>query len=69
MTVQEKGGQYSTFMRLMKVMAQDAQVNSQLNGSSNDGYTVFAPTDSAFGGLKAGTLKVLTQREQVTISI
>jgi uncharacterized surface protein with fasciclin (FAS1) repeats len=58
--VLEKGGQYLTFMRLMKAMVQDAQLNSQLNGSSNDGHMVLTPTDTAFGGLKAGTLNSLT---------
>ncbi|TVU20310.1 hypothetical protein EJB05_36514, partial [Eragrostis curvula] len=64
--VLEKGGQYSTFMRLMKATQQDTQLNSQLNGSSN-GYTVFAPTDNAFSSLKAGTLNSLTQQEQVSL--
>ncbi|KAK3138005.1 hypothetical protein QOZ80_5AG0363230 [Eleusine coracana subsp. coracana] len=66
--VLEKGGQYATFMRLMKATQQDTQLNSQLNSSSSgNGYTVFAPTDAAFSGLKAGTLNALTQQEQVSL--
>ncbi|KAB8100592.1 hypothetical protein EE612_031159, partial [Oryza sativa] len=38
----EKGGSYTTFIRLMKSTQQDTQLNSQLNGTST-GFTVFAP--------------------------
>jgi uncharacterized surface protein with fasciclin (FAS1) repeats len=31
-----------------------------MNSPSNDGYMVFAPMDSAFGGLKTSTLNALT---------
>ncbi|KAL6609375.1 hypothetical protein ACP70R_039344 [Stipagrostis hirtigluma subsp. patula] len=62
----EKGGQYATFIRLMKSTQQDTQLNSQLNGSST-GYTVFAPTDNAFANLKPGTLNGLSQQEQVSL--
>jgi uncharacterized surface protein with fasciclin (FAS1) repeats len=37
--------------------------------SNSFGYTVFAPMDSTFDSIKAGTLNTLMQREQVTISI
>uniref|UniRef100_A0A0E0JM71 FAS1 domain-containing protein n=1 Tax=Oryza punctata TaxID=4537 RepID=A0A0E0JM71_ORYPU len=64
----EKGGQYTTFMRLMKETQQDTQLNSQLNNSFNgNGYTVFAPTDNAFNNLKPGTLNSLTQQQQVAL--
>ncbi|KAF0927217.1 hypothetical protein E2562_031015 [Oryza meyeriana var. granulata] len=62
----EKGGSYSTFIRLMKSTQQDTQLNSQLNGTST-GFTVFAPTDGAFSGLKAGTLNSLSQQDQVSL--
>ncbi|XP_037413466.1 fasciclin-like arabinogalactan protein 11 [Triticum dicoccoides] len=63
-----KGGQYTTFMRLMKETQQDTQLNSQLNNSFNgNGYTVFAPTDNAFNNLKPGTLNSLTQQQQVSL--
>ncbi|CAL4948256.1 unnamed protein product [Urochloa decumbens] len=67
----EKGGQYTTFMRLMKETQQDTQLNSQLNSSFGNngggGYTVFAPTDNAFNNLKPGTLNSLTQQQQVSL--
>ncbi|XP_062206463.1 fasciclin-like arabinogalactan protein 11 [Phragmites australis] len=64
----EKGGQYTTFIRLMKSTQQDTQLNSQLNNSFNgNGYTVFAPTDNAFNNLKPGTLNSLTQQQQVSL--
>ena len=66
----EKGGQYATFIRLMKATQQDTQLNSQLNSSfGNNGgdYTVFAPTDNAFNNLKPGTLNSLTQQQQVSL--
>ncbi|CAN6350200.1 unnamed protein product [Urochloa humidicola] len=59
----EKGGQYATFIRLMKSTQQD----TQLNNSFGSGYTVFAPTDNAFSSLKPGTLNKLTQQEQVSL--
>jgi len=64
----EKGGQYTTFIRLLKTTQQDTQLNSQLNnGFSGNGYTMFAPTDNAFNNLKAGTLNSLTQQQQVAL--
>lgn len=64
----EKGGQYTTFIRLMKETQQDTQLNSQLNNSFNgNGYTVFAPTDNAFNNLKPGALNGLTQQQQVAL--
>ena len=63
----EKGGQYTTFIRLMKSTQQDTQLNSQLNNSFGSGYTVFAPTDNAFASLKPGTLNKLSQQEQVLL--
>ncbi|CAD6237561.1 unnamed protein product [Miscanthus lutarioriparius] len=66
----EKGGQYTTFIRLMKETQQDTQLNSQLNSSyasNGGGYTVFAPTDNAFNNLKPGTLNSLTQQQQVAL--
>ncbi|KAJ0970136.1 hypothetical protein J5N97_023013 [Dioscorea zingiberensis] len=62
----EKGNQYTTFMRLLKVTQVGQQVQSQLN-NSYDGLTIFAPTDNAFNNLKAGTLNGLDAQEQVSL--
>ncbi|OAY70540.1 Fasciclin-like arabinogalactan protein 13, partial [Ananas comosus] len=64
--VLEKGGQYTTLIRLLKETQLDLQINSQLRNSFN-GLTVFAPTDNAFGALKAGTLNALSPQEQVAL--
>ncbi|XP_010919222.1 fasciclin-like arabinogalactan protein 9 [Elaeis guineensis] len=64
--VLEKGGQYTTLIRLLRTTQVEQQVNSQLNNSFN-GLTVFAPTDNAFNSLKAGTLNGLSQQEQVAL--
>ncbi|KAG1346795.1 Fasciclin-like arabinogalactan protein 6 [Cocos nucifera] len=64
--VLEKGGQYSTLIRLLRTTQVEQQINSQLNNSYN-GLTVFAPTDNAFNSLKAGTLNSLSQQEQVAL--
>ncbi|RRT40379.1 hypothetical protein B296_00058566 [Ensete ventricosum] len=61
-----KGGQYTSFIRLIRQTRVDEQVNSQLNNSYN-GLTVFAPTDNAFAGLKAGTLNGLSQQQQIEL--
>ena len=68
----EKGGQYTTFIRLMKETQQDTQLNSQLNSSyasNGGGYTVFAPTDNAFNNLKPGTLNSLCSSGSATRAI
>ncbi|CAL9055869.1 unnamed protein product [Musa banksii] len=61
-----KGGNFNSFIRLLQQTRVDEQLNSQLNNSFN-GLTVFAPTDNAFGGLKAGTLNSLNQQQQVEL--
>lgn len=64
----EKGGQYTSFIRLLKETQLDKQIESQLNNSYN-GFTVMAPTDNAFNSLKAGTLNSLSQQEQVALAL
>ncbi|KAJ0806515.1 putative FAS1 domain-containing protein [Helianthus annuus] len=62
----EKAGQFTTLIRLMKVTQLGDQINTQLN-NSNQGMTVFAPTDNAFSSLKAGTLNSLSDQEKVSL--
>lgn len=62
----EKGGQYTTFLRLLSDTQVGSQIVNQLN-SSSEGLTVFAPTDNAFSNLKAGTLNRLSREDQVNI--
>ncbi|XP_059626989.1 fasciclin-like arabinogalactan protein 12 [Cornus florida] len=59
----EKGGHFSLFIRLLKSTHVDAQINSQLN-NSNNGLTVFAPSDNAFSNLKPGTINSLDDLKQ-----
>ncbi|KAM3399082.1 fasciclin-like arabinogalactan protein 12 [Capsicum galapagoense] len=62
----EKAGQFTTLIRLMKVTQVGDQINTQLN-NSNQGMTVFAPTDNAFSGLKSGTINSLSAQQQVQL--
>ncbi|KAJ4982346.1 hypothetical protein NE237_033183 [Protea cynaroides] len=59
----EKNGQYITFIRLLASTQVGEQIESQLN-NSNQGMTVFAPTDNAFDSLKPGTINSLSQQDQ-----
>ncbi|XP_059626760.1 fasciclin-like arabinogalactan protein 12 [Cornus florida] len=62
----EKGGQFTLFLRLLKSTSVGAQINGQLN-DSNNGMTVFAPSDNAFSSLKSGTLNSLTGQQQIQL--
>ncbi|KAK9985492.1 hypothetical protein SO802_030443 [Lithocarpus litseifolius] len=62
----EKAGQYTTFIKLLKSTQEADQINSQAN-NSNQGLTIFAPTDSAFSSLKSGTLNSLTDQQKVQL--
>ncbi|CAA2977095.1 Hypothetical predicted protein [Olea europaea subsp. europaea] len=62
----EKAGQYTTFIRLLNQTQAGNQINNQLN-NSNEGMTVFAPTDNAFLNLPAGTLNKLSAQQQVQL--
>ncbi|KAL1223119.1 Fasciclin-like arabinogalactan protein 11 [Cardamine amara subsp. amara] len=63
----EKAGQYTTFIRLLKSTQASDQINTQLNSSSSNGLTVFAPTDNAFNSLKSGTLNSLSDQQKVQL--
>ncbi|KAL5740762.1 hypothetical protein ACOSP7_029643 [Xanthoceras sorbifolium] len=62
----EKGGQFTFFIRLLGSTQQDDQINTQLN-NSNQGLTVFAPTDNAFSSLKTGTLNSLSDEQKIKL--
>lgn len=62
----EKAGQFTTLLRLMIITGVGDQINTQLN-NSNQGLTVFAPTDNAFSSLKAGTLNSLSDQQKVQL--
>ncbi|KAL2485704.1 Fasciclin-like arabinogalactan protein 11 [Abeliophyllum distichum] len=62
----EKAGQFTTLIRLMKITQVGDQINTQLN-NSNQGLTVFAPTDTAFSNLKTGTLNSLSDQQKVAL--
>ncbi|KAE8038876.1 hypothetical protein FH972_011345 [Carpinus fangiana] len=55
----KKAGGYSVFIRLLKSTGVAEQLHGELNDTSI-GFTIFAPTDSAFSDLKAGTLNSLS---------
>ncbi|XP_059659785.1 fasciclin-like arabinogalactan protein 13 [Cornus florida] len=62
-----KGGQFTTFIRLLTSTTDVAnQINTQVN-SSTEGMTVFAPTDNAFDNLPAGYLNNLESQKQVQL--
>uniref|UniRef100_A0A5K1AB02 FAS1 domain-containing protein n=2 Tax=Nymphaea colorata TaxID=210225 RepID=A0A5K1AB02_9MAGN len=62
----EKNGQFSTFIRLLKSTQVGDQLINELN-NSNQGMTIFAPTDDAFNSLKSGTLNSLTDSQKVSL--
>nr|AAM62616.1 arabinogalactan protein-like [Arabidopsis thaliana] len=63
----EKAGQFTLFIRLLKSTQASDQINTQLNSSSSNGLTVFAPTDNAFNSLKSGTLNSLSDQQKVQL--
>ncbi|XP_057779111.1 fasciclin-like arabinogalactan protein 11 [Salvia miltiorrhiza] len=62
----EKAGQFGTFIRLLQNTKVADQINTQLN-SSKQGVTIFAPTDSSFSNLKAGTLNSFSDEQKVEL--
>ncbi|CAN6463161.1 unnamed protein product [Victoria cruziana] len=62
----EKNGQFGIFIRLLKSTQVGDQLANELN-NSNQGMTIFAPTDDAFNSLKAGTLNSLTDSQKVSL--
>ncbi|KAF9593010.1 hypothetical protein IFM89_019737 [Coptis chinensis] len=62
----EKAGQYNNLIRLLVSTQVGDQIDTQLN-NSNQGMTLFAPTDNAFSSLKSGTLNSLTDQDKVEL--
>ncbi|KAJ8768827.1 hypothetical protein K2173_023731 [Erythroxylum novogranatense] len=62
----KKASQFKVFIRLLKTTQLDSNLNSQL-GNTNNGLTIFAPSDIAFSNLKAGTLSSLTLQQKVEL--
>ncbi|CAO2208911.1 unnamed protein product [Urochloa humidicola] len=58
-----KGGQFNTFMRLLKSTGMASQIDNQIQNNGN-GLTVFAPTDNAFTSLPSGTLNSLSDQDK-----
>ncbi|KAG2673855.1 hypothetical protein I3760_13G108700 [Carya illinoinensis] len=57
---------YSVFIRLLKSTGLAEQLYGQLN-NSNIGFTIFAPVDSAFSNLKAGTINSLSDLQRTEL--
>lgn len=64
----ETGHQFTTLIRLLNTTQVGFQVSVQLN-SSDQGMTIFAPTDNAFNNLKPGTLNSLTYQQQIQLML
>ncbi|KAK4749335.1 hypothetical protein SAY87_026784 [Trapa incisa] len=64
----EKAGQFTTFMRLLKSTQEANQIDTMLgSSSSNQGLTIFAPTDNAFNSLPSGTLNSLSDQQKIQL--
>ncbi|XP_030522130.1 fasciclin-like arabinogalactan protein 11 [Rhodamnia argentea] len=64
----EKAGQFTIFIRLLKSTLVGDQLSSQLSDKkSNQGFTLFAPTDNAFSSLKSGTLNILSDQQKIQL--
>ncbi|KAB2630837.1 fasciclin-like arabinogalactan protein 11 [Pyrus ussuriensis x Pyrus communis] len=64
--VLEKAGQFTTLIKLLKSTKMADQINTQLS-TSNQGMTIFAPTDNAFSSLKAGTLNSISEQQKLQL--
>ncbi|XP_050229206.1 fasciclin-like arabinogalactan protein 12 [Mercurialis annua] len=63
----KKSGEFKTFIHLLKTTQLDSNLNSQLD-NTNNGLTIFAPSDTAFSSLKKRTLTSLTRQEKVELA-
>ncbi|GFP89142.1 fasciclin-like arabinogalactan protein 11 [Phtheirospermum japonicum] len=63
----EKSGRFTIFIRLLKSTKVADQIYTQLNGS-NQGLTVFAPTDASFAaGLRPGALNSFSDEQKMDL--
>lgn len=63
-----KAGQFTKFLQLLQSTREAEQITNQLKGKpSNGGLTVFAPPDSAFSALPAGTLNSLSDQQKTSL--
>ncbi|EPS63113.1 hypothetical protein M569_11675, partial [Genlisea aurea] len=62
----EKAGQFGVLIRLLQTTKVGDQIDTQL-GNSNQGLTIFAPSDGAFANLKPGTLNSFTDQQKVEL--
>lgn len=62
----DKAGQFNTFLSLLKSTQVGMQLQSQL-GNSQQGVTIFAPSDAAFSALKPGTLNSITDQDKIAL--
>lgn len=62
--LQKAGGQFTTFIKLLRSTLVANQINNQLTGPTQ-GLTVFAPTDAAFSALGSGSLNSLSSEQQL----
>ncbi|XP_048234259.1 fasciclin-like arabinogalactan protein 12 [Ricinus communis] len=61
-----KASHFTVFVRLLKATQVDTELFLQLN-NTNNGATIFVPTDGAFSGLKVGTLNSLSDGEKIEL--
>ncbi|KAM3301890.1 fasciclin-like arabinogalactan protein 9 [Capsicum chacoense] len=62
----KKENQYNTFIKFLNETQVGTQINNQVN-NSNEGMTVFAPSDNAFNNLPGGTLNKLNDQQKVQL--
>ncbi|GFQ08194.1 fasciclin-like arabinogalactan protein 11 [Phtheirospermum japonicum] len=62
----EKAGQFTTFIHLLQTTQTADRINTQLK-SSDEGLTIFAPSDAAFSALQTGTLNSLNDQQKTSI--
>ncbi|XP_040993541.1 fasciclin-like arabinogalactan protein 12 [Juglans microcarpa x Juglans regia] len=59
-------GEFTILIRLLKRTAVADQIKGQLK-KSNNGFTLFAPTDTAFSNLRSGTLNSLNDEDKIRL--